>query len=62
MTKRPKSAQPTQSTTHPETKKHVSHGVPGASSSKAHGKGRDTRSGHDKDGNEEQAKIGGARG
>jgi hypothetical protein len=57
MNKRPKSAEQEQSTSHPETKKHVSAGAPDARSSKAAGKNRDARTGHDKDGNEEQAKA-----
>lgn len=39
---------------HPEAKKHVSGGVPDENSSKAvSNDGRDPRTGHDKDGNEE---------
>jgi len=54
--KSPKPVKPEQSTSHPETQKHVPAGVPDARSSKAIGKSGDARTGQDKDGNEEQAK------
>jgi hypothetical protein len=42
---------------HPETKKHVSRGVPDQNSSKAAPTGpHDGRTGHDKDGNEQLAR------
>lgn len=42
---------------HPETKKHVSRGVPDANNSKAPAGGpEDARTGHDKDGNEQHAR------
>lgn len=57
MTKRPKASPQEQSTTHPETTKHVKPGVPDAASSKASGKPRDGRTGQDKDGNEQHPKA-----
>jgi hypothetical protein len=55
MDKRSRHAKPQQNTTHPEAPQHVGRGVPGESSSKAiSSKQRDGRTGHDKDGNQEQ--------
>lgn len=54
---RPAPTPPTeQTTTHPETKKHVRPGSADEKSSKAVGSERDARTGHDKDGNEEPRK------
>lgn len=61
MTKRPKPSSKEQTTTHPETAQPVRPGVADSASSKASGKARDARTGHDKDGNEQQEPKGAAR-
>jgi len=61
MNEHSKPADPQQATTHPETKKRVRPGVADDHSSKSAGSGDDARTGHDKDGNEQNPKAGRAR-
>lgn len=51
---KPKPAE--QATAHPETTQDVERGAPGEQSSKNSAKQPDARTGHDKDGNEQQAR------